>query len=51
MTVKYTIVARGDPRDPSAPKKYYPLAKSTGEVTLVPLEEATDHIRNLLQGR
>ena len=32
MAVKYTVVARGKPADPSAPKKYYPVIKSTGRV-------------------
>ncbi len=34
MTVKYTVVARGNPGDPEAPKKYYPILKSTGKVSL-----------------
>ncbi len=34
MSVKYTAVARGDPRDPQAPKKYYPRVKSSGQVTV-----------------
>jgi predicted histone-like DNA-binding protein len=34
MTVKYTVVARGKPGDPEAPKKYYPMVKSVGRVTL-----------------
>ncbi len=32
MAVKYTVVARGKPGDPTAPKEYYPLLKSTGRV-------------------
>jgi len=39
MTVKYTIVARGNPQNLDAPKKYYPVAKSTGETTLPKLAE------------
>jgi predicted histone-like DNA-binding protein len=39
MTVKYTIVARGKPGDPEAPKKYYPMVKSTGKTTLRDLAE------------
>jgi predicted histone-like DNA-binding protein len=33
MPVKYHVVARGKPGDPNAPKKYYPVIKSTGRVT------------------
>jgi predicted histone-like DNA-binding protein len=39
MTVKYTVVARGNPGDPEAPKKYYPQVKSSGKVTLRQLAE------------
>ena len=39
MTVKYTIVARGNPQKPDAPKKHYILAKSTGETSLLVLAE------------
>lgn len=39
MTVKYTTVARGNPQDSAAPKKYYPLVKSTGETTLPELAD------------
>jgi len=34
MTVKFTLVARGNPRDPQAPKKYYPSIKSKDKTTL-----------------
>ncbi len=33
MTVKYNIVARGNPGNPDAPKKYYPSIVSSGRVT------------------
>ena len=32
MAVKYHTVARGNPSDRNAPKKYYPVVKSTGRV-------------------
>ena len=47
MTVKYTVVARGDPRDPSAPEKYYPLVKSMGEIALQDLAERAAEISTL----
>ena len=47
MTVKYTIVARGNPQDPDAPKKYYPVAKSTGETTLSKLAERAAEMSTL----
>jgi predicted histone-like DNA-binding protein len=34
MAVKYTVVARGNPQDAAAPKKYYPQIKSTGKLTI-----------------
>jgi len=33
MTVKYNIVARGNPANRDAPKKYYPSIVSTGRIT------------------
>jgi len=33
MTVKYNIVARGNPGNPDAPKKYYPSVVSSGHIT------------------
>ena len=47
MTVKYTVVARGNPQDPEAPKKYYPVAKSTGETTLPKLAERANEMSTL----
>jgi len=47
MTAKYTIVARGNPQDTSAPKKYYPLVKSRGDVTLRRLAERIAEISTL----
>jgi len=47
MTVKYTIVARGNPQEPSAPKKYYPLVKSSGDITLRRLAERIAEISTL----
>jgi predicted histone-like DNA-binding protein len=34
MTVKYNVVERGNPGDPTAPKKYYPSVSSSGRVKL-----------------
>ncbi len=34
MTVKYNVVPRRNPGDPTAPQKYYPSIKSSGRVKL-----------------
>ena len=34
MTVKYNIVERGNPADPTAPKKFYPSIVSSGRASL-----------------
>jgi predicted histone-like DNA-binding protein len=34
MPVQYTVVAKGNPSDPKAPKKFYAQAKSSGEISL-----------------
>lgn len=34
MSVKYNVVERGNPGDPSAPRKYYPSAVARGRVDL-----------------
>ena len=34
MSVKYTLQEKGNPQRPAAPKKWYAIAKSSGEVTL-----------------
>ena len=39
MAVKYSIMQRPKPGDASAPKKFYAVAKSDGEVTLRQLAE------------
>ena len=39
MAVHYSIIQRIKPGDPAAPRKFYALAKSTGEVTLRELAE------------
>ena len=36
--------ARGNPRDPQVPKKYYPSIKSTGKVTLPEIMEQVSEI-------
>jgi len=47
MTVKYTVIARANPQDPSAPKKYYPVAKKTGQVSLQQLAGRAAEISTL----
>ncbi len=32
MAITYSLVQRGNPRDPSAPKKYYAVNQNTGDV-------------------
>ena len=39
MAAKYNVVARGNPRDQSAPKKYYPSVIASGKITLRQLAE------------
>lgn len=39
MTVKFNIVERRNPGDPSAPNKYYPSIQSTGRKTLRQLSQ------------
>ena len=39
MPAKYNVVARGNPRDPDAPKKYYPSYVTTGRKTTRDLSE------------
>ncbi len=34
MSATYNVIARGNPGDANAPKKYYPSFKSNGRVTL-----------------
>jgi predicted histone-like DNA-binding protein len=47
MTVEYSIVARGNPQEPAQPKKYYPVLKSTGELTLRDLAERAAEMSTL----
>ncbi len=39
MPIGYSLVERGNPRDPNAPKKFYATQKSLGEVNLRQLAE------------
>jgi len=39
MAVNYVLVERGNPSQPSAPKKIYAMAKSAGEVNLKSLSK------------
>ena len=34
MAIEYSLVARGNPAKPTAPKKFYAAAKSTGDTTV-----------------
>jgi predicted histone-like DNA-binding protein len=47
MTVKFTTVERGNPQDPTAPKKHYPLIQSKGKVTVQELAERAAEISTL----
>jgi predicted histone-like DNA-binding protein len=47
MAVKYNTVARGNPSDPNAPKKYYPVVKSTGRVRQRDLAERAAEMSTL----
>ncbi len=40
MSVKYKLVEKGNPSDPTAPKKYFALAKSSGNITLRQLSKS-----------
>ena len=43
MSVKFNIVERGNPSNPTAPKKFYPSIQSSGRLTLRELaEQASD---------
>jgi predicted histone-like DNA-binding protein len=44
MAVKYSVIQRIKPGDPSAPRKFYAIAKSSGEVTL---RELADQIAQI----
>jgi len=44
MPIKYTPVQRPNPRDPSAPRKFYANVKFDGEVSL---RELADHIAEI----
>jgi predicted histone-like DNA-binding protein len=39
MSVKYTVIERGNPLQPQQPKKWYASAKSTGDITLKALSK------------
>lgn len=47
MSAKYTVVQRGDPRNPSAPKKYYPQYTSAGRVDFRHLAEKMSSISTI----
>ncbi len=47
MTVKYSIVERGKPGQPAAPKKYYPYLRSTGRVSMRQLAQEASQISTL----
>jgi predicted histone-like DNA-binding protein len=47
MAVKFTTVARVNPQDPEGPKKYYPLVRSRGKVTVQQLAERAAEVSTL----
>ena len=47
MTVKYNIVERGNPTNPTAPKKFYPSIQSSGRVTTRELAERAAQMSTL----
>jgi len=44
MTVKYNVVERGNPSNPTAPKKFYPSIESSGRKTLRQMAERISQI-------
>ena len=44
MPIPYSLVERGNPRDPNAPKKFYAQVQFSGEVTLRELAEEIANI-------
>lgn len=47
MTVKFNVVARGNPGHPEVPKKYYPMIHSTARVTTRELAQEASLISTL----
>jgi predicted histone-like DNA-binding protein len=47
MTVKYNIVERGNPTNPTAPKKFYASIQSSGRVTTRELAERAAQMSTL----
>ena len=47
MPVKYNIVERGNPTNPTAPKKFYPSIQSSGRVTTRELAERAAQMSTL----
>jgi predicted histone-like DNA-binding protein len=47
MSVKYNVVARKNPSNPEAPKKYYPSIVSSGRTTLRQLAQEISKISTL----
>lgn len=50
MTVKFSIVERGNPANPQAPKKFYPFPQSTGRVSQRKLVETASRETALSTG-
>lgn len=44
MSAKYNVVARGNPQNPEAPKKYYASFTSSGKITIRQLAEQIANI-------
>jgi predicted histone-like DNA-binding protein len=47
MAIKYTGVARGNPQNPAAPKKYYPQVTDVGKTTTRKMAEQVSAISTL----
>jgi predicted histone-like DNA-binding protein len=47
MAIKYTSIARGNPQNPDAPKKYYPQVTNVGKTTTREMAEQVSTISTL----
>jgi predicted histone-like DNA-binding protein len=50
MTVKFNVVARGNPGNPAAPKKHYPSVVASGRMTLRKLARRIADISTVSSG-
>jgi predicted histone-like DNA-binding protein len=47
MSIKFSVVERGNPANPEAPKKFYPSIQSSGRVTTRELAEQASQMSTL----